>query len=224
MSKFSNTLLTLVLLALLTGCQAVLDSIPKPGPVAQQPQRQPVSPQPQQQPQQTVQPQVEAVDFNQLSYEEAIAALKAGNTYLAIELLEKVSREAPWKQYVFTNLGLAFFKLEKFDLAEESFKQAVTQNSRDAVAHNHLGILQRRKGQFEDARKRYQQAIDIDQEYAPAHLNLGILFDMYLQDLEKALQQYEIYQSLTREQDSQVAGWIVDIQRRIKSSSTKSQG
>ena len=65
---------------------------------------------------------------------------------------------------------------------------------------------------------------DIDVIYAGAYLNLGILFDIYLQDLVKALQEYEKYQSLTQQEDSQVAGWIVDIQRRIKPTTTNSQG
>ena len=92
-------------------------------------------------------------------------------------------------------------------------------DSADAVAYNHLGILQRRKGQFEEALMAYQRAIEIDVKYARAHLNLGILFDLYLQDLEKALAQYRVYQTLTDEQDKQVAGWIVDIERRLKSDS-----
>ena len=93
-------------------------------------------------------------------------------------------------------------------------------NDRDAVAHNHLGILERRKGEFEAALTWYRRAIEIDDAYARAHLNLGILYDIYLQDLEKALRQYQTYQALISEEDSQVAGWIVDIERRLKSAGT----
>lgn len=169
-------------------------------------------------------PEPEPVDFNQQFYDEAIASLKSGKTRLALELLVQVSSDAPDKPYVFTNLGLAHFKLEEADLAEKAFTEAIRRDDDDAVAHNHLGILLRHKGEFEAARQHYQKAIDSDSDYALAYLNLGILFDMYLQDLPKALQHYRKYQSLAAEENKRVAGWIVDIERRLKSSTTSSQG
>jgi Flp pilus assembly protein TadD len=207
MLNFNNKLLLLVALLALNACQSVLK--PASDPSLQQQAQAAVA---------------QAADINQQLYEDAIASLKSGKSDLAIELLVKVSRETPKKKFVFTNLGLAYLKFEKYDFAEQAFQQAIKHNSNDAVAHNHLGILQRRKGEFDSARQRYQRAIDIDKGYARAHLNLGILFDIYLQDLGKALKQYEKYQALTNQQDSQVAGWIVDIERRIKSATKKSQG
>jgi len=159
----------------------------------------------------------EPIDFYQQFYTEAVASLKNGDTEQALELLMQVSTDAPDKPYIFTNLGLAYFKLEKLDLAEEAFQEAIIRSNKDAVAYTHLGILQRYKGQFEEARNQYQRAIRIDSDYALAHLNLGILFDLYLQDLKLALQHYQRYQALIDKEDSQVAGWIVDIQRRLKS-------
>jgi tetratricopeptide (TPR) repeat protein len=219
MSNFNKYLILLAFL-LLTACQ----SVPEPAPVPE--------PEPIPDPVVEVTPEVatpepipepEPIDFNQQLYEQAITALKAGDTEIGLELLFELSTVAPEKPFLFTNLGLAYLKLNKIDLAEQAFTEAVSNDGKDAVAHNHLGILQRQKGQFENALKRYQRAIDIDQDYAAAHLNLGILFDIYLQDLNKALLQYEKYQALITEEDAQVAGWIVDIQRRIKSS-TQSQG
>jgi len=169
-------------------------------------------------------PVPEPIDFYQQFYIEAVASLKNGDTGQALELLIQVSTDAPDKPYVFTNLGLAYFKLEKLDLAEEAFQQAIIRSNKDAVAYNHLGILQRYKGQFEEARNQYQQALRIDSNYALAHLNLGILFDLYLQDLKLALQHYQRYQALIDKEDSRVAGWIVDIQRRLKTTTPTAQG
>ena len=166
----------------------------------------------------------EVMDFYQQFYEDAVASLKSGKTAQAVELLVQVSNDAPDKPYVFTNLGLAYLQQQELDLAEQAFIQAIARDDRDAVAHNHLGILQRQKGQFKEARSRYQRAIQIDSGYASAHLNLGILFDIYLQELDLALRHYQKYQSLIGEEDKQVAGWIVDIKRRLKSGTNKSQG
>ena len=213
MLKFNNIAAFLVAALLLGACQSGPDkaTLAKPevavAPNAEEPAA-----------------EAEVVDFYQQFYEDAVATLKSGKTALAVELLVQVSNDAPDKPHVFTNLGLAYFKLQELDLAEQAFKQAIARDDKDAVAHNHLGILQRQKGQFREAMNRYQRAIQINSSYASAHLNLGILFDIYLQDLDLALRHYQKYQSLTGEEDTQVAGWIVDIKRRLKSGTTKSQG
>jgi Flp pilus assembly protein TadD len=164
------------------------------------------------------------VDLDQLAYEEAITGLKIGAVDKALILLTRLSEDAPDKSRLFTNLGLAHFQLQQGELAEQAFQQAIARDPDDAVAHNHLGIIQRQQGRFQDALLEYQRAIEIDSKYARAHLNLGILFDLYLQDLEKALQQYRKYLDLTSEENAQVAGWIVDIERRLKSTATQKQG
>jgi tetratricopeptide (TPR) repeat protein len=199
-------MLTLLLLA---ACQSAPKTTPDPAPVVESASTSDAS-------STESEPEPEPVDFYQQFYTEAVASLKTGDTEQALELLLQVSTDAPDKPYVFTNLGLAYFKLQKMDLAEKAFQEAISRNNRDAVAYNHLGILLRYQGQFEEARKRYQRAIAIDSDYAYAHLNLGILFDIYLQDLKLALKQYQKYQALIGEEDKQVAGWITDIQRRLK--------
>ena len=211
MSTFNNRTILMLVMLLLTACQSAPETAPGLDPA--------------------VEPVIEEsaaepgpVDFYQQFYTEAIASLRNGKTEQALELLVQVSTDAPDKPYVFTNLGLAYSKLQKLGLAEQAFEEAIIRNNQDAVAYNHLGILQRYKGQFEAARNQYQQAIRIDEDYAFAHLNLGILFDLYLQDLELALQQYQKYQALVTEEDSQVTGWITDIQRRLKTTASTAQG
>jgi tetratricopeptide (TPR) repeat protein len=165
----------------------------------------------------------EPIDLDQLAYVAAIDELKNGRTENALDELQRLTEVIPEKPRLFTNLGLAHFHLQQYESAEPAFQQAITYDLDDAVAHNHLGILQRRKGDFQGALQAYQRAIEIDEKYAHAHLNLGILFDLYLQDLEKALQQYRKYQALTSDDNSQVAGWIVDIERRLKTNNTQTQ-
>ena len=166
----------------------------------------------------------EVFDVDQQNYEAGLDAIKAGETGFAIALLEQVSISAPQKEHVFTNLGLAYFKQEDYDKAERAFQQAIRLNPDDAIAYNHLGIIKRLRGEFDAARLTYQKAIQIDGQYAGAYLNLGILYDIYLQDLELALQQYEKYQALTRGENHSVDKWIVDIQRQLKTARAGNQG
>lgn len=224
MSTFNKKVLSILLVSFLAACQSGPEQPPAPEPVVEPaPAPEPaavdeatLAPEPE--------PEPEPVDFNQEFYEEALASLKNGKTEIALELLLQVSSDAPDKPYIFTNLGLAYFKLQKMDLAEQAFQEAVKRNDEDAVAHNHLGILHRHKGEFEEARKSYQRAIKVDSGYALAYLNLGILFDIYFQDIRQALQLYQKYQALNGEENKQVTGWIADIERQLKSSNTSSQG
>ena len=219
MLKFSSHTIALIAALLLTACQGVPQPAPQPqAEVAETPQ--PASPVAEM----VVPVAPEPIEFHQQLYGQALTALKSGDTEEALVLLTQLSQDTPDKPRLFTNLGLAYLQLEQSELAEQAFGQAIARNPEDAVAYNHLGILQRRKGLFQEALVQYQRAIEIDSEYARAHFNLGILFDLYLQDLEKALQQYRKYLDLTSEENAEVAGWIVDIERRLKSTTTQEQG
>jgi len=152
------------------------------------------------------------------SYAQAVSAVKAGQDTKAMQLFIGLTQEYPNFSASFTNLGLLYLKQEKLTEAEHVFKQAITINPADAVAYNHLGVVFRQRGQFEQARQAYENALRIKPGYASAHLNLGILNDIYLQNLETALQHYQRYQNLTGDADQQVAKWIVDLERRVNSS------
>ena len=209
MSNYLKNLLVAFLVLAINACQ----SVPKP--------------EPQTLPElaiEVVSEPVEVVDVNQQNYEAGLAALKMGEIRFAIKMLEQVSTSAPDLDHVFTNLGLAYFKQENHDKAEQAFLLAIKSNPDDAVAYNHLGIIKRFQGEFDSARKIYQKAIQINNKYASAYLNLGILYDIYLQDLDKALKQYKKYQSLTSDESNSVGKWIVDIQRQLKTVKAKSQG
>jgi tetratricopeptide (TPR) repeat protein len=208
----SNNLKNLLVAFLVLGIGAC-QSVPKPEP---QTMSEPVV--------EAIPEPVEAIDVDQQNYEAALTALKAGEIPFAIELLEQVSASAPQLEYVYTNLGLAYFKQKNYENAELAFQRAIESNTHDAIAYNHLGIIKRLQGQFDSARKTYQKAIQIDNKYASAYLNLGILYDIYLQDLEKALQQYKKFQALTSDEINPVGKWIVDIQRQLKTVNTRTKG
>ena len=172
-------------------------------------------------PETEAEPEISAEDLvaetNKLSYQAALEDLKDKKIKSAIKQLEALSETAPGLEYLFTNIGLAYLKIEDFKRAEAAFQRAISLNIRDAVAYNHLGVIKRTQGEFIEARQAYEKAIGIDDGYAQAHLNLGILFDIYLQDLKLALNQYQKYQSLNDSPDKTVANWITDIERRLKS-------
>lgn len=160
-------------------------------------------------------------DKARAAYERAIWSAKAGRNDEAIALFEKLSRDFPDMALAYTNLGLLYLKTDKLPQAEQALQQAVTLDPANAVAYNHLGVVFREQGKFKPALQAYQAALRARPDYAAAHLNLGILYDIYLQDLSLALQQYEAYQNLTGDRDKQVANWIVDLKRRLAARARK---
>ena len=148
-------------------------------------------------------------------YQQAMDALKDGKFAVAAGLLGDLLDRQEELPLVATNLGLAHLALKDWQNAEVAFQQAIEQNPDNAVAHNHMAVVQREQGKFSDALASYQAALTINPDYAAAHLNLAILFDIYLQDLSKAAQHYESYLELQEEEDKLVSGWLTDLNRRL---------
>jgi tetratricopeptide (TPR) repeat protein len=166
--------------------------------------------QPQAQPQEVVLPEARQ------KYDDALKAMRDGDNDKAKDLLLNLSKTYPELSGPYTNLGLIYFREGKLDDAEAAFLQAIKANPKSAVSYNHLGIINRGKGKFQEAKANYLEALKINDEYAYAHLNIGILYDLYLGELDKALDHYNRFQSLSAEKDPEVEKWIVDLKRRMK--------
>jgi tetratricopeptide (TPR) repeat protein len=112
------------------------------------------------------------------------------------------------------NLGLLYLHDSKLTEAEAAFKAALQAAPANAVAGDELGIVERRLGKFTDAEAAYLRAISAEPNYAPAHLNLGVLYDLYLAEPQKALEQFERYLEIAGE-NKQVAGWVIELRKRV---------
>lgn len=155
-------------------------------------------------------------------YELALWTAQAEQVEKAIEQFQLLINEFPEYPRAYTNLGLLLLQQDKLEPAKNALLRAIEQDNNDAIAYNHLAIIERKQGAFKKSRTYYESALDADPEYANAHLNLGILLDIYLQDLKTALKHYKSYQKLTGNKDKTVDKWIIDIQRRIESAAKKS--
>ncbi len=112
-------------------------------------------------------------------------------------------------------LALLYKTTDQPEQSESAFKQAITANADNVEAYDQYGIFLREQGQFKQAETIYLQALQKWQDSPNTHRNLGILYDLYLGDFTKALHHYRRYQELLGEPDRQVAGWIIDTERRI---------
>jgi Flp pilus assembly protein TadD len=147
-------------------------------------------------------------------YEEALKALERGQHEQGIAMLEAVASAAPLLSAPRIDLGIAYHRIGDLESAEAHLLQALELNPRHPVAHNELGIIYRKIGRFTDARNSYDAALEVYPGYHFARRNLAVLCDLYLADLNCALENYEAYMA-TVPGDDEATMWISDIRSRI---------
>ena len=162
----------------------------------------------------TIIEEVHVSDADRLKYDEALRVLREGSLDRGIAILEEVAEAAPLVTAPRIDLGIAYHRQGNLQAAEASLLQALELNANHPVAHNELGIVYRKAGRFLDAKRSYEAAISVYPGYHHARRNLAILCDLYLADLDCALDQYEAYMA-TVPADAEASMWITDLQNRM---------
>jgi tetratricopeptide (TPR) repeat protein len=147
-------------------------------------------------------------------YNQALQMMKSGKATDAELEFKQLIVAYPQFAGPQLNLGLLYLHDSKLSEAEAAFKAALQSTPGNPVAGDELGIVERKLGKFSDAEAAYLRAISAEPNYAPAHLNLGVLYDLYLAEPQKALEQYERYLEIAGE-NKQVAGWVIELRKRV---------
>lgn len=154
-------------------------------------------------------PEQAAIDFT-----VAINLMNQGQLDQALTAFSAMTQAYPMLSGPFANMGVIYCHQEKWENATQSLTIAIEKNAKNLKALNQLGFAWRNMGKFKEAEKAYLQAIKVNPEFSESYLNIGILYDIYMGQFVKASDYYQKYQSLQSEPNRQVAGWIVDINRR----------
>lgn len=142
-----------------------------------------------------------------LDYDRAHELLLQGKMQEGIELLTRVAEAAPNLSAPHIDLAIAYQLEGDLEAAETELKLALNINSSHPVALNELGIVYRKTARFAEARQSYQAALSVYPGFHYARRNLAVLCDLYLSDLECAVENYEAYMT-TVDSDNEAAMWL----------------
>ena len=147
-------------------------------------------------------------------YESALDLLEQGKHEQGIELLQRITEEAPELSAPRIDLGIAFHRIGDLESAETNLQKALELNPNHPIVHNELGIVYRKTGRFAEARRSYEKALAVYPGFHFARRNLAILCDVYLADLPCAIENYQAYLDAVPD-DDEATIWIADIRNRV---------
>jgi tetratricopeptide (TPR) repeat protein len=150
-------------------------------------------------------------------YSQALQMMKSNRRTDAELELKQLNAGYPQFAGPQLNLGLLYLQDSRLPEAEAAFKAALQISPANPIAGDELGIVERKLGKFADAEAAYLRAIAAEPNYAAAHLNLGVLYDLYLAEPQKALEQFERYIAIAGE-SKQVSGWVIELRKRVGAS------
>lgn len=148
------------------------------------------------------------------AYNQGLALMQGEDKAAALSHWLNTNQKWPGYPGVLVNLALSQWQQQQFSDGLSSAEQALALNNDFCPGIKVHALLLRENGQFENAKNEYERALVCDPVDANTPYNLGILYDLYLQDLTKALAYYRQAQTLLGAEDSTLAMWIADLQKR----------
>jgi tetratricopeptide (TPR) repeat protein len=148
-------------------------------------------------------------------FRQALQQLEQRNSARAIELFEQSAEADPTQAATQNNLGILYKQTGQLDKAIAAYQQAVARQSSYPDAYYNLALAHRANGQFKQAEDAYLKALAQNDQFADAHYNLGILYELYLAQPAKALEQYQTYLRLNGAHAKEVTAWASALERLV---------
>ncbi|MBI3608207.1 MAG: tetratricopeptide repeat protein [Nitrospirae bacterium] len=193
----------LALVAALVGCTRATLPAPLPGPAAARADEPRAA-------------EGRKLDQVLLNFQKGITLVEHNKLKDAKVVFEALRTSYPHVSVFHNNLGVVDKRLGLLDEAIASYREAIAIQPAYPEAHYNLAIALREQGQFLQAEKAYRHAIESAPDFRDAHYNLAVLYDLYLNDPEKAIEHYRTYLASGGEGQEEVTIWIAALQKRAE--------
>lgn len=148
-------------------------------------------------------------------FQLAVQQAEQQHTQEALRLFEQSAAADPTQPATHNNLGILYKQTGQLDKAIDAYRQAIAQQSIYPDAFYNLALAYRAKGEFNEAEKAYLKALAQNSQFTDARYNLGILYELYLGQPGKALEQYQAYLKLNGLHAKDVSTWASALERLV---------
>ena len=149
-------------------------------------------------------------------YTQALNKLKNKNYSDASNDLQKIMTENPGFIEGWSNLALAQLKAGNISQAKQALDNAIKLEQNSALIENLAGLIDVENGSYKSAEQHYATAIRLNPNLANSQYNLALLYDVYYQNVPKAIQHYERYLALTNSVDAETTSWVEELKRKLQ--------
>ncbi len=155
-------------------------------------------------------------DIDRVYYKKALTALYDDDLDKAETILIQLIDSNPDFAGPQANLALVYYKKGAYKKAKNEIKKTLELNPDLPEALNLSGMLEIEDGNIQQARELYLKALVLNDEYANAHHNIALLYDIYFQDIEKAIYHYQRYLELTKTGGRETQDWLEHLKASLK--------
>lgn len=193
---FPKLILLLAISTLLSACATVSKS---PSPTSQ-----------------IIKKSVSISEKDSLAYVQAVADLEKGNAKVAAISLGKIAEKNPGYLDVWVNLAIANYTVKNIADAQRAIEHADKLQPASADINNIKGLICVESGQYKNAEKNYLNALKLDAKNPNIHYNMALLYDLYYQNIAKAILYYESYLLLAGQKDEETEAWVQELKQTLK--------
>lgn len=149
------------------------------------------------------------------AYANAINALGKGKAKEAAALLTNIAAANPGYVDAWVNLAIANYTIKSNAEAKRAIEHAHNLQPQSAEISNIQGLIYAEEGRYKEAEQLYLAALKLDSKNASTHYNLALLYDIYYQDIAKAIPHYESYLALSSQKDEDTEAWTDELKQTL---------
>lgn len=167
-----------------------------------------------------------------LAFEKSVVALinladiyqATGKTKLLLRTLHELEIMVPADKTAYYNIGLIWYRIERYKNAEEAFEKALSNGKGDTrvlylKAHALLG-----QGKYDPALQVFQDMVAMNIIDPAPYREMGMIYEIYVGDMEMALENYQAYVNKGGEKAKEVSVWIDIVKNRLSKEKGQSGG